>query len=179
MATIYDFEATNIDGRPQRLDAYRGQVLLIVNVASQCGFTPQYAALESLYRRYRDHGLAVLGFPCNQFGHQEPGDEPQIKSFCCSEYDVTFPLFAKIEVNGPHASPLYAYLKSQRSGFFGTRAIKWNFTKFAVDREGIVVARYGPMTSIKKIERVLVRLLSEPHLPDQVSALGAATHDEK
>ncbi len=174
MTTIYDFEAATIEGMPQRLDAYRGQVLLIVNVASRCGFTPQYAALETIYRENRERGLAVLGFPCNQFGHQEPGDERQIKSFCCSEYDVTFPLFAKIEVNGQAAAPLYAYLKSQRSGLFGTRSIKWNFTKFLVDRAGKVVARYGPLTSMKKVERALARLLADPGSSGQVSALGGA-----
>lgn len=144
MPDIYEFEAAAIDGQAVRLGAYRGQVLLIVNVASKCGFTPQYAALEALYREHQAAGFAVLGFPCDQFGHQEPGNEQEIKSFCTLHYDVTFPLFAKIEVNGPAAAPLYQYLKAERPGFLWTKAIKWNFTKFLVDRQGRVVRRYAP-----------------------------------
>ena len=161
MASIYDFEVTTIDGQEQQLAAYRGQVLLVVNVASRCGFTPQYAALEALYKSHRDQGLAVLGFPCNQFGHQEPGGEAEIKSFCKSNYDITFPLFAKIQVNGAAAHPLYRYLKSARPGLLGTRAIKWNFTKFLIDREGQIVGRYGPLEGMRRIERALPRLLAE------------------
>ena len=128
--SIYDFTVESLDGRPVALDAFRGQVLLIVNVASRCSFTPQYAGLESLYRRYHDRGLSVLGFPCDQFMHQEPGDAAEIQGFCSRTYDVTFPLFAKINVNGAAADPLYRYLKSAKRGLLGTKAIKWNFTKF-------------------------------------------------
>jgi glutathione peroxidase len=135
--------------------------LLIVNVASRCGFTPQYAGLEELYRKYRERGLAVLGFPCDQFGQQEPGDEAEIKEFCRLNYDVTFPLFAKIDVNGSAAHPLYKYLKRARRGFLGTTGIKWNFTKFLVDREGSVVRRFGSTVRPEKIERDLVRILPE------------------
>jgi glutathione peroxidase len=159
MSDLYDIEVTDIDGNQRTLEAFRGQALVIVNVASQCGFTPQYAELEKLYERHRPEGFAVLGFPCNQFGRQEPGDEAQIKSFCELNYQVTFPLFAKIEVNGPNAHPLYRYLKSQRRGLLGTRAIKWNFTKFLVDRQGNVVRRYAPTTKPQDIERHLVPLL--------------------
>jgi glutathione peroxidase len=146
MTSIYEFEIKSIDGVSTSLDAYRGQVLLIVNVASKCGFTPQYTALEDLYRKHKAAGFAVLGFPCDQFGHQEPGNEEEIKTFCSLKYDVTFPLFAKINVNGPHTHPLYQYLKSARPGFLWTRSIKWNFTKFLVDRQGRVVRRYSPNT---------------------------------
>jgi len=159
--TIYDFSVTTIDGEVQSLAAYRGQLLLIVNVASRCGFTPQYAGLESLYRRFQEQGLAVLGFPCDQFGHQEPGDEQEIKSFCSLTYEVTFPLFAKIEVNGAGAHPLYKYLKSERTGLLGSESIKWNFTKFLVNREGEVVQRYAPTDSPEDIEKDIVRLLAD------------------
>lgn len=148
--SLYDIEVTTIDGRRQRLEAYRGQVLLIVNVASQCGFTPQYEGLEALYRQYADDGFCVLGFPCNQFGHQEPGDEAEIRRFCSTRYDISFPMFAKIEVNGPHTHPLYRYLKAEQGGLLGNR-IKWNFTKFLVDREGRVRKRYAPTVKPEKI----------------------------
>jgi len=161
MPSLYDFEVATIDGAKQRLDDYRGRVLLIVNVASRCGFTPQYAGLEELYRKYRERGFAVLGFPCDQFGQQEPGDETEIKEFCRLTYDVTFPLFAKIDVNGPTAHPLYKYLKNARRGFLATKRIKWNFTKFLVDREGDVVRRFGPMVRPEKIEKDLSQLLPE------------------
>ena len=167
MSSVCDFDVVSIDGQTQSLSAYRGQVLLIVNVASRCGFTPQYAQLESLYRKHRAHGFAVLGFPCNQFGHQEPGDEAEIKQFCSIHYEVSFPLFAKIEVNGPRTDPLYRFLKSSRPGLLGTRAIKWNFTKFLVDRNGLAVRRYAPNTKITRIERDLVPLLAS-------AATGAA-----
>jgi len=144
MNPLYDIDLKTIDGADEKLAAYAGKVLLVVNVASQCGFTPQYQGLEALYRRYRDRGLVVLGFPCDQFGHQEPGDEAQIKSFCTVEYDVTFPLFAKIDVNGEATHPLYRVLKSEAKGLLGTQAIKWNFTKFLVDKDGRVVKRYAP-----------------------------------
>jgi glutathione peroxidase len=156
---LYDIEVTTIDGQRQRLDAYRGQVLLIVNVASQCGFTPQYAGLEALYRKYHAHGFSILGFPCDQFGHQEPGDETEIKSFCELKYDVTFPLFAKIDVNGPHTDPLYEFLKSARRGFLGSKRIKWNFTKFLIDRSGVVVRRYAPTKKPDQLASDVERLL--------------------
>ncbi len=159
MSTVYDFEANTIDGQTQRLDQYRGRALLIVNVASQCGFTGQYAGLEELYRQHHDAGFSVLGFPCDQFGHQEPGDEAQIAEFCSLKYSVTFPMFAKIDVNGPAAHPLYKYLTSARRGLLGTRAIKWNFTKFLVDRAGRVVKRYSALTEPRRIERDLLALL--------------------
>ncbi len=159
--SLYDYEVTTIDGRRQRLEAYRGQVLLIVNVASRCGFTPQYAGLEALYRKDRAQGFTVLGFPCDQFGRQEPGNETEIKEFCQRTYDVTFPLFAKIDVNGPAAHPLYKHLKSARRGFLGTRTVKWNFTKFLVDRDGNVVGRYAPAVAAERIERDVQRLLQQ------------------
>jgi glutathione peroxidase len=140
---IYDYTVRTIDGVEQSLGDYRQQVLLIVNVASRCGFTPQYAGLEALYRQYRERGLVVLGFPCDQFGHQEPGTESDIRQFCTLNYAVSFPLFAKIDVNGDAAHPLYQYLKAQQPGFLGTESIKWNFTKFLVDRQGLVRRRYA------------------------------------
>lgn len=144
MASIYDFSATTIDGAEQSLSAYRGKTLLIVNVASKCGFTPQYEGLEKLYRDDRGRGLVVLGFPCDQFGHQEPGDAEEIKNFCSLNYDVTFPMFAKIDVNGANTHPLYKFLKKEAKGLLGSEAIKWNFTKFLVDKSGKVVRRYAP-----------------------------------
>ncbi|WP_240098859.1 glutathione peroxidase [Thermomonas flagellata] len=142
--TAFDFDALGLDGRPQPLSQWRGQVLLIVNTASRCGFTPQYAGLEALWRQYGPRGLVVLGFPCDQFGHQEPGDADEIRRFCSLTYDVTFPLFAKVEVNGADAHPLWKWLKSQKGGLLGTEAIKWNFTKFLVGRDGRVLKRYAP-----------------------------------
>jgi glutathione peroxidase len=144
MTTLYDFTVNDIHGNPVSLDRYKGKVLLVVNTASECGFTPQYKGLEALYEKYRAKGLEVLGFPCNQFGHQEPGDEAAIEQFCEVNYGVKFPMFAKVDVNGDQASPVYRYLKSAKPGLLGTEAIKWNFTKFLVDREGNVVARYAP-----------------------------------
>lgn len=141
--TVYEFSARNLMGLEQSLADYQGKVLLIVNTASKCGFTPQYAGLQELYERYKDKGFVVLGFPCNQFMNQEPGDAEEIRQFCSVNYGVTFPMFDKIEVNGPGTHPLYRYLKSSVPGFLGTQAIKWNFTKFLVDREGNVVERYG------------------------------------
>ena len=146
MHTAHAFTATGIDGRSTALGEWRGQVLLIVNVASRCGFTPQYAGLERLWRRYRERGFAVLGFPCDQFGHQEPGDEQEIREFCSLHYDVTFPMFAKVDVNGAGAHPLWSWLKQEKAGVLGTEAIKWNFTKFLVGRDGRVIARYAPNT---------------------------------
>jgi glutathione peroxidase len=158
--TVFDFSACDIDGRERALAELKGRVLLIVNVASQCGFTPQYRGLEALWRKHRDAGLTVLGFPCDQFGHQEPGDEAAIKQFCSSSYDVTFPLFAKIEVNGERAHPLYRWLKKEQKGVLGTEAIKWNFTKFLVDRSGTVARRYAPTDTPEKIEGDVVAVLA-------------------
>lgn len=157
--SVHDFEARTIDGKDQSLDAYRGKTLLIVNVASKCGFTPQYKGLEAMYRKLRDRGLVILGFPCDQFGHQEPGDENEIQSFCSTTYDVTFPMFAKIEVNGDGAHPLYRHLKSESPGVLGTEGIKWNFTKFLVDKNGAVVKRYGSVDSPDKIEKDVEAIL--------------------
>ena len=159
MTSIYDFSAETIDGKPAPLADYRNKVILIVNTASQCGFTKQYAGLETLYRRFRDRGLVVLGFPCNQFGGQEPGDEAEIKTFCSLTYDVDFPMMRKIDVNGPTAHPLYAYLKSARKGLLGSEGIKWNFTKFLVDRTGQVKGRFGPATEPKALESAIEALL--------------------
>jgi glutathione peroxidase len=144
MTTAYDFTATDIDGQPRSLTDWRGKVLLVVNVASKCGFTPQYTGLEQLQRTYADRGFAVLGFPCDQFGHQEPGDEADIKNFCSLTYDVTFPMFAKVDVNGDAAHPLWKWLKDEKGGLLGFDAIKWNFTKFLVGRDGKVIKRYAP-----------------------------------
>jgi len=159
MSSVHDFSATTIEGEPQSLSTYRGKALLIVNVASKCGFTPQYTGLEALYREYADKGLVVLGFPCDQFGHQEPGDEAEIRDFCSLNYDVTFPLFAKIDVNGTNAHPLYQYLKKHAKGLLGSEAVKWNFTKFLVDREGRVVRRYAPTDRPESIAGDIVALL--------------------
>jgi glutathione peroxidase len=156
---LYECTVTTIDGQTGTLETYRGQVLLIVNVASKCGFTSQYAGLEALYRRYRDEGFTILGFPCDQFGHQEPGSEAEIQSFCSLTYDVTFPLFAKIEVNGNGAHPLYRYLKKAQPGLFGSEAIKWNFTKFLVSRDGQVLKRYAPTDTPEKIEADLMGMI--------------------
>ena len=153
MTQVYDFTATTIDGEKQSLGEYKGKTMLIVNVASKCGFTPQYKGLEDLYEKFRDQGLVVLGFPCDQFGHQEPGDEEEIKNFCALNYDVQFPLFAKIEVNGSDAHPLYKYLKQEAKGVLGSEAIKWNFTKFLVGKDGKVVRRYAPTDTPKGIEK--------------------------
>jgi glutathione peroxidase len=149
---IYSVRVTTIDGVDTTLAQYRGQVLLVVNVASRCGYTPQYAGLEALYRRYRTRGLTVLGFPCDQFGNQEPGKETEIRQFCALAYDVTFPMFSKIDVNGPNEHPLYGILKGQARGVLGTSAIKWNFTKFLVGRDGAVLARYSARDTPDDIE---------------------------
>jgi len=144
MASFYDFSVDDIHGKPVKLDRYKGKVVLVVNTASKCGFTPQYKGLEALYRKYHDQGLEVLGFPCNQFGAQEPGSESEIEQFCEVNYGVTFPMFAKVDVNGDGAAPVYRFLKSAKPGLLGSEAIKWNFTKFLVDRGGKVVARFAP-----------------------------------
>ena len=159
MTTAYDFEAVDIDGKTVPLSDYRGKALLIVNVASKCGFTPQYTGLEKLWQDYRERGLVVLGFPCNQFGNQEPGRASEIAAFCATSFDVTFPLFDKVEVNGPNRHPLYAWLTRQKRGFLGSQAIKWNFTKFLTDREGRVVARYSPQTEPSAIKADIEKLI--------------------
>jgi glutathione peroxidase len=160
MTTAYDFAASTLDGQPKALSDYRGKVLLIVNVASKCGFTPQYAGLEALQRKYAERGLEVLGFPCNQFGAQEPGDAAEISSFCALTYEVSFPMFAKIEVNGEQAHPLYAFLKQEKPGLLGTEAIKWNFTKFLVGKDGKVAGRYAPNFKPEALEADIEALLA-------------------
>jgi len=160
MSSIYDFTAAAADGSPAPLAAYRGKVLLIVNVASKCGFTPQYEGLEALYRKYRDQGLVVLGFPCNQFGGQEPGDATQIASFCTLTYDVTFPVLAKIDVNGPKADPLYGFLTHEKRGLLGSTGIKWNFTKFLVGRDGKVLERFAPADKPESLEGAIEKALA-------------------
>jgi glutathione peroxidase len=157
--SIYDIEVTTIAGQPQKMDAYRGKTLLVVNVASECGFTPQYTGLQALYNQYKDKGFTVLGFPCNQFGHQEPGNEEEIQGFCSSTYNVTFPLFAKINVNGSDAHPLFKHLKSEKKGLLASESIKWNFTKFLVGPDGSVLKRYAPTDTPEKIGADLVPLL--------------------
>jgi glutathione peroxidase len=157
--SVYDFSAIRLDGHEESLSAYRGKVLLIVNTASQCGFTPQYAGLQSLHEKHAGEGFAVLGFPCNQFGRQEPGSEAEIGAFCETNYRVSFPLFAKIEVNGDGAHPLYKYLKDARPGLLGSGAIKWNFTKFLIGRDGEPVARYAPQTKPEELEMPIRELL--------------------
>jgi glutathione peroxidase len=158
-ASIYDFTVATIDGKRQSMGRYKGKPMLIVNTASQCGFTPQYKGLEELHEKYGPKGLVVLGFPCNQFGAQEPGTEAEIASFCERNYGVTFPLFSKIDVNGTRTDPLFAYLKKERPGLLGSEAIKWNFTKFLVDRDGNVVERYAPNTEPKDIAGAIEKLL--------------------
>jgi glutathione peroxidase len=159
MTTAHDFEARSLAGKPVALRDYRGKVLLIVNTASKCGFTPQYAGLEALYRKYQDRGLVVLGFPCNQFGAQEPGSAAEIGSFCQKNYGVSFPMFEKIDVNGAATHPLYGWLKRTARGLLGTQRIKWNFTKFLLDREGKVVERYAPLTKPQALKRDIEALL--------------------
>ena len=159
MTTLYDFTAVDIKGQEIPLSTYGGKVLLIVNTASKCGFTPQYEGLEALYRDLQDKGLVVLGFPCNQFGAQEPGDAAEIASFCSLTYDVTFPMFAKIDVNGPKEAPLYTWLKAQAPGILGTQGVKWNFTKFLVDTSGKVAGRFAPADKPEALRKEIVALL--------------------
>jgi glutathione peroxidase len=159
MTDITQIPITAADGSATDLSAYKGNVLLVVNVASKCGFTPQYEGLEELHRRFADQGFEVLGFPCNQFGSQEPGNAEEIANFCSLTYDVTFPLLGKIDVNGPKAAPIYQHLKSEAPGLLGSEAIKWNFTKFLVDRSGKVVKRYAPQTKPADIARDIEALL--------------------
>lgn len=158
-AKVYEFEALDIQGKLQSLNQYAGQVILIVNVASKCGHTKQYAGLEALYNKYKDRGLVILGFPCNQFGGQEPGTDAEIQEFCSVRFGVSFPLFSKIKVNGPEAHPLFAYLKEQAPGEEGRKPIKWNFTKFIVNREGQVMARYFSKQTPDILEEEILRLL--------------------
>jgi glutathione peroxidase len=157
--SLYDIEVTLIDGTRRTMRDWKGKVVLIVNVASKCGYTPQYAGLEALHRKHGPKGLAVLGFPCDQFGHQEPGNEAEIQAFCSLTYDVTFPMFAKIDVNGPDTHPLYQHLKAAKKGLLGTEAVKWNFTKFLVGRNGKVLRRYAPTDTPERIEADLLPLL--------------------
>ncbi|WP_417621584.1 glutathione peroxidase [Parasphingorhabdus sp.] len=156
--TVTDFQVKQADGSVQDLSVHKGKVLLVVNTASKCGFTPQYEGLEKLYEEYKDKGLEILAFPCNQFGNQEPGDAEEIRNFCSLNYDVSFPLMGKIDVNGNNADPLWKYLKSEKSGLLGSR-IKWNFTKFLVDRDGNVVARYGPAVKPEQLKSEIEALL--------------------
>ena len=159
MSTVYEFSATTIDGKPRSLSDERGKVLLVVNTASKCGFTPQYKGLEAIYRQFKDRGFAVLGFPCNQFGEQEPGEDATIAEFCERNFGVSFPLFAKVDVNGADAHPLFKHLTSEKKGLLGSTAIKWNFTKFLIGKDGRVIERYAPTTApedlIKDIEKAL------------------------
>lgn len=157
--SVYSFKATDIKGSDHALEEYKGKVILIVNTASKCGFTPQFEGLEQLYKDYKDKGLVILGFPCNQFGHQDPGSETQIEEFCQLNYGVSFPMFAKVDVNGDDAHPLFKHLKSEAKGIAGTESIKWNFTKFLVDKNGQVIKRYAPKDTPKQITKDIARLL--------------------
>jgi glutathione peroxidase len=161
MSNIYEFSANSLSGAPVDLGSYRGKVLLIVNTASNCGFTPQYKGLEAVYQQFKDKGVEVLGFPCNQFGRQEPGSADEIGAFCEKNYGVTFPLFAKIDVNGDDTHPLFKHLKQQAPGLMGTEAIKWNFTKFLVKKDGTVYKRYAPQTEPKELMQDIEKLLAE------------------
>ena len=159
MPSLYDFSAQTLDGKPAPLADYRGRVVLIVNTASKCGFTPQYEGLEALWRDYKDKGLTILGFPCNQFGAQEPGNAEEIANFCSLTYDVSFPMMAKIDVNGPKTDPLYAFLKHEKKGLLGSEGIKWNFTKFLIDKSGKVVARFAPTDTPQSLKGAIEKLL--------------------
>jgi glutathione peroxidase len=159
MTSAYDFDAKTLDGKPRSLKEFSGKVLLIVNTASKCGFTPQYAGLEELFKKYQPQGLEVLGFPCNQFGSQEPGSESEIGAFCEKNYGVSFPMFEKVDVNGDAAHPLYRWLKEQAPGVLGTEGIKWNFTKFLIDRSGKVAGRFAPVTKPIELEKDIAKLL--------------------
>lgn len=157
---FFSFNAETLDGAPQSMAHWRGQVVLVVNVASRCGFTPQYTGLEALWREYRERGLVVLGFPCNQFGKQEPGDAEEIRQFCSLTYDVSFPMYAKVEVNGTHAHPLWVWLKQQKGGLLGLDAIKWNFTKFLIGRDGTVLQRYAPTDTPESLRSAIEKALA-------------------
>lgn len=160
--SVYDFTATLPGGKNLNLADYKGKVLLVVNTASKCGFTPQYEGLEALHRKYANQGFEVIAYPCNQFGAQEPGDEEEIKNFCSLTYDVTFPLMAKVDVNGDNADPLWAYMKDQQTGLLGSRGIKWNFTKFLINKNGEVVARHGPQVKPEALAKDIEKLLAQP-----------------
>lgn len=160
MSTIFDFHAKSIRGEDVSLEKYRGKVLLVVNVASHCGFTPQYTGLKSLYDKFHDRGLEILAFPCNQFGGQEPGTDEEVLSFCSLNYDVKFDLFSKVQVNGDQAHPLFQYLKKEAPGLLGSEGIKWNFTKFLVDRDGRVLKRFASMTTPSQLESEIESLLA-------------------
>ncbi|MEO6224070.1 MAG: glutathione peroxidase [Vicinamibacterales bacterium] len=161
MSSLYDIGVTRIDGTTDVMGAYRAQTLLVVNVASECGYTPQYAGLEALYREFKDRGFAVLGFPCDDFGSQEPGDNSQINDFCSATFDVTFPMFAKIAIKGAHGHPLFKWLASEQRGILGTEAVKWNFTKFLVNDKGQAVKRYGSIDTPAKIRKDILQLLPD------------------
>jgi glutathione peroxidase len=161
MTTLHDFTADTLEGQPRSLADFRGQVVLVVNVASKCGFTPQYTGLEALWKEYGPKGLVVVGFPCNQFGAQEPGSAEDIRQFCSLTYPVSFPLFAKVEVNGPNSHPVYHFLKTAAPGVLGTEAVKWNFTKFLVAKDGRVVERYAPTTTPAALKADIDKLLAE------------------
>lgn len=160
MKTVYDFTAKNNKGKDMDFTQFKGKVLLIINTASKCGFTPQYKGLEELYKKYKDQGLAVIGFPCDQFGHQEPGSNEEIASFCEMNYGVSFPIMEKIEVNGKKASPIFKYLKSKAGGLFGSR-IKWNFTKFLISRDGQTIKRFSPIKNPKSLEKYIEKMLNK------------------
>lgn len=160
MKTIYDFTAKNNKGKDMDFTQFKGKVLLIINTASKCGFTPQYKGLEELYKKYKDQGLAVIGFPCDQFGHQEPGSNEEIASFCEMNYGVSFPIMEKIEVNGKNASPIFKYLKSKAGGLFGSR-VKWNFTKFLISRDGQTIKRFSPIKNPKSLEKYIEKMLNK------------------
>jgi glutathione peroxidase len=160
MSALSDINVTTLDGQTKTMGNFLGKATLVVNVASKCGFTPQYAGLEALYRQYKERGLSVLGFPCDQFGHQEPGDAQEIRNFCSLNYEVTFPLFAKIDVNGANTHPVYLQLKAQAPGIFGSRKVKWNFTKFLIDANGTVVKRFAPVTKPEVLTAEIAALLS-------------------
>lgn len=157
MTSFYDFKATTLQGKEISMDTFKGKTILVVNTASKCGLTPQYEGLEKLYQQYKDKGLVILGFPCNQFGNQEPGDEKSIEEGCLLNYGVSFPMFAKIDVNGNHAHPIFKYLKKSLSGFLGSK-IKWNFTKFLIDSTGKPIKRFAPTTTPEKIETYLLNI---------------------
>lgn len=159
MSDLFTIPVKTVDGTTETLEKYKGKTLLIVNVASKCGFTPQYEGLEQIYREYKSQGLEILAFPCNQFGAQEPGDEAEIKNFCSLTYDVSFPLFAKVDVNGDGAHPLYKHLKSELAGIFGTEAVKWNFTKFVIDKNGKPFKRFAPKDTPKEVIKEIAKIL--------------------
>lgn len=158
--SLYDFEVSNIEGKSEKLSTYKNKVILIVNTASNCGYTPQYRGLQEIYHKFKDQGFVILGFPCNQFGAQEPGDEKAIKNFCDMNYNITFPLFSKVEVNGENAHPLFKYLKKELPGIFGSENIKWNFTKFLLDKKGKPFKRYAPQDKPQSLEKDIQTLLN-------------------